>query len=189
MTPLRIALPTVARYIEKITLVSDNDAYNRLYEWLGPEAVEARMAALGHEGVRIRHRLSVSLSPEAMQRLNPAPGGAGAAAMDLGRAQASRPGASAAPRAGGASAHPRPKAFDEKNAYRRRSWPSPEPLPPGNGAADAAPGASQGDRRWFLSTLDACAAQLNLCGLARGLCKASPSGAGRRPFPRTGDFQ
>ena len=41
------ALPTVARYIEEIALVSDNDAYNRLYEWLGPEAVEARMAALG----------------------------------------------------------------------------------------------------------------------------------------------
>ena len=152
------ALPTVARYIEKIALVSDNDAYNRLYEWLGPEAVEARMAALGHEGVRIRHRLSVSLSPEAMQRLNPvrllAPG---AQQWTWGprRARPSPPGP-ALPLGRGEQLQgrliPGPKAFDEKNAYPLeaqlaflQSLYLPETVPPAQRLA-----LPEGDRRWFL---------------------------------------
>jgi len=34
-------IPTVAHYIRKILLVSDNDAYNRLYEFLGPDYINA----------------------------------------------------------------------------------------------------------------------------------------------------
>ncbi len=32
--------PTVAHYIKKILLVSDNDAFNRLYEFLGQEYIQ-----------------------------------------------------------------------------------------------------------------------------------------------------
>ena len=152
------ALPTVARYIEKIALVSDNDAYNRLYEWLGPEALEARMAALGHEGVRLRHRLSVSLSPEAMQRLNPgrllAPGGRQWTwAQRL--AQPSPPGPALPLGQGeqlGGRLIPGPKAFDEKNAFPLeaqlaflQSLYLPETVPPAQRFA-----LPEGDRRWFL---------------------------------------
>ena len=152
------ALPTVARYVEKIALVSDNDAYNRLYEWLGPEAVEARMAALGYEGVRIRHRLSVSLTPEAMQRLNPvrlvAPGPrqwtwgprqirplSPGPVLPLGRGEQL-----------GGQLIPGPKAFDEKNAFPLeaqlaflQSLYFPETVPPTQRLA-----LPEKDRRWLL---------------------------------------
>ncbi len=50
-------LATVEHYVRKIFVVSDNDAYNRLYEFLGQDAIDARLADLGFEGVRIVHRL------------------------------------------------------------------------------------------------------------------------------------
>lgn len=152
------ALPTVARYIEKIALVSDNDAYNRLYEWLGPEAVEARMAALGYEGVRIRHRLSVSLSSEAMQRLNPVRLLARGARQWTWGPRLARP-SPAGPRLPlgqgeqlGGRFIPGPKAFDEKNAFPLEAQLSflqglylPETVPPAQRLA-----IPEGDRRWLL---------------------------------------
>jgi len=64
-------LPSVGHYIRKILLVSDNDAFNRLYEFLGQEPLNARMHALGYTGSRIVHRLSVALSVEDNRRTNP----------------------------------------------------------------------------------------------------------------------
>ena len=55
---------TVAHYIKKIFVVSDNDAYNRLYEFLGQERFNQRMWDLGYLETRIRHRLSIRLSPD-----------------------------------------------------------------------------------------------------------------------------
>jgi len=53
-------LPNVAHYIKKILLVSDNDAYNRLYEFLGQAYINERLREKGFTRTRIIHRLSVS---------------------------------------------------------------------------------------------------------------------------------
>lgn len=52
--------PTIAHYIKKILLVSDNDAYNRLYELLGQGYLNERLHEKGYTRTRILHRLSVS---------------------------------------------------------------------------------------------------------------------------------
>mgnify|MGYP006266348451 CR=1 FL=1 len=52
--------PTIAHYIKKIFLVSDNDAYNRLYEFLGQGYLNQRLHDKGYDRTRIIHRLSVS---------------------------------------------------------------------------------------------------------------------------------
>lgn len=52
--------PSIAHYIKKILLVSDNDAYNRLYEFLGQQYINDRLREKGFTRTRIIHRLSVS---------------------------------------------------------------------------------------------------------------------------------
>lgn len=64
-------LPSVAHYIRKIFLVSDNDAFNRLYEFVGPERINRRMAELGFPDTRIVHRLAISLSRDQNRMMNP----------------------------------------------------------------------------------------------------------------------
>lgn len=59
--------PTVAHYIKKILLVSDNDAFNRLYEFLGQEYINNSLQQVGYTDVQIIHRLSTSL-PDAENR-------------------------------------------------------------------------------------------------------------------------
>ena len=63
--------PTIAHYIKKILLVSDNDAYNRLYEWLGQDYINASLHRLGYDNVEIVHRLSLPLSVEENRYTNP----------------------------------------------------------------------------------------------------------------------
>ncbi len=48
---------TIAQYIKKIFLVSDNDAYNRLYEFLGQAAFNRQLHQKGYSDTRILHRL------------------------------------------------------------------------------------------------------------------------------------
>jgi hypothetical protein len=48
---------TIAQYIKKIFLVSDNDAYNRLYEFIGQEQFTSRLHQKGYKDTRILHRL------------------------------------------------------------------------------------------------------------------------------------
>ncbi len=50
--------PSIAHYIKKILLVSDNKAYNRLYEFLGQDDFNAYMRQKGFKNTRINHRLS-----------------------------------------------------------------------------------------------------------------------------------
>lgn len=50
---------SIAHYIKKIFLVSDNDAYNRLYEFLGQAYLNKKLYAKGYTDSRIIHRLSV----------------------------------------------------------------------------------------------------------------------------------
>lgn len=64
-------LPSVAHYIRKIFLVSDNDAFNRLYEFVGPETIHRRMSEWGFPDVRIVHRLALSRTREQNCILNP----------------------------------------------------------------------------------------------------------------------
>lgn len=63
--------PTVGHYLKKIFLVSDNDAFNRLYEFLGQETINEKLKQKGYERSRIIHRLSTFLSEEENRHTNP----------------------------------------------------------------------------------------------------------------------
>jgi hypothetical protein len=54
-------LPSIAHYIKKILLVSDNDAFNRLYEFVGQEEFNRRLWEKGYGRVQIRHRTGLRL--------------------------------------------------------------------------------------------------------------------------------
>lgn len=56
-------LPSIAHYAKKILLVSDNDASNRLYEFLGQREVNATLKKKGYN-MRILHRLERPLKPD-----------------------------------------------------------------------------------------------------------------------------
>lgn len=65
-------LPSVAHYVKKIFLVSDNDANNRLYEFLGQQQLNEALWAKGFENVKIVHRLGISgFDEEANRHTNP----------------------------------------------------------------------------------------------------------------------
>lgn len=63
--------PTIAQYIRKIFLVSDNDAFNRLYEFLGQEYIHEQLQRMGFKSAEIIHRLSISLAEEENRHTNP----------------------------------------------------------------------------------------------------------------------
>ena len=63
--------PTIAHYIKKIFLVSDNDASNRLYEFLGPDYINETLHRLGYRNTEIIHRLSVPFTMEQNRHTNP----------------------------------------------------------------------------------------------------------------------
>lgn len=66
----RAGRPTIAQYIRKIFLVSDNDAYNRLYEFVGQEALNQRLQALGFTNAQLLHRLSIPLTEDQNRHTN-----------------------------------------------------------------------------------------------------------------------
>ena len=63
--------PNIAQYIKKILMVSDNDAYNRLYEFLGQEYINSELQKKGHNDVQLLHRLQISLSEDENRHTNP----------------------------------------------------------------------------------------------------------------------
>ncbi len=63
--------PSVGHYIKKILLVSDNDAYNRLYEFLGQDYINRELQKKGYADAQVLHRLEVFLSPEENRQTNP----------------------------------------------------------------------------------------------------------------------
>ncbi|WP_439488567.1 serine hydrolase [Algoriphagus sp.] len=65
------SLPSIAHYIKKILLVSDNDAYNRLYELLGQDYINEKLQEKGLNHTIINHRLSFAVSPEENRIANP----------------------------------------------------------------------------------------------------------------------
>lgn len=63
--------PSIAQYIRKILLVSDNDAFNRLYEFLGQEYINDRLHQMGYSDIQIIHRLNISLTEQQNRHTNP----------------------------------------------------------------------------------------------------------------------
>ena len=63
--------PSLAHYIRKLFIISDNSANNRLYEFLGRDHINKRLWDLGYQSTRIRHRLSISLDDELNKYTNP----------------------------------------------------------------------------------------------------------------------
>ncbi len=63
--------PTIAHYIKKILMVSDNDAYNRLYEFLGQDYINAELKKKGFANVQILHRLNIFLTEAENRNTNP----------------------------------------------------------------------------------------------------------------------
>jgi beta-lactamase class A len=63
--------PSVAQYVKKILLVSDNDAFNRLYEFLGQESINGHLHKMGYQDAAILHRLDVFLSEDENRHTNP----------------------------------------------------------------------------------------------------------------------
>ena len=64
-------LPSIAHYIKKILLVSDNDAYNRLYELLGQDYINTKLKKKGFANTIINHRLSMPMSEVENRHFNP----------------------------------------------------------------------------------------------------------------------
>jgi len=62
--------PTIENYIKQIFLVSDNDAFNRLYEFLGQEYIQKKLTEKGYPDAIIRHRLQISRTPEQNAKTN-----------------------------------------------------------------------------------------------------------------------
>ncbi|MGB0372289.1 MAG: serine hydrolase [Opitutales bacterium] len=55
---------SLSKDIEKIAVVSDNMAYNRLYDFLSPDYIEERIFELTSSRPRFSHRLAIFLPPE-----------------------------------------------------------------------------------------------------------------------------
>ena len=63
-------LPSIGHYIKRLFVVSDNDAYNRLYEFLGPCYINEKLQEKEYTGTRIIHRFA-PLSREENMHTNP----------------------------------------------------------------------------------------------------------------------
>jgi hypothetical protein len=64
-------LPSLEHYIKKILLVSDNDAYNRLYEFIGRAEINQRLQKHGLTTSRILNRYAVRDTEETSRHTNP----------------------------------------------------------------------------------------------------------------------
>jgi Beta-lactamase enzyme family len=63
--------PTVAQYVKKIFMVSDNDAFNRLYEFMGQQYINDKLHRMGYADAEILHRLQISMTPDENRHTNP----------------------------------------------------------------------------------------------------------------------
>ena len=64
-------LPSIENYIKKILLVSDNDAFNRLYEFVGREEINRKLKKHQLYHTRIVGRLAVGDAGETTRHTNP----------------------------------------------------------------------------------------------------------------------
>ncbi|HEX8503975.1 MAG TPA: serine hydrolase [Hymenobacter sp.] len=63
--------PTLANYVRKALLVSDNDAFNRLYEFVGPAELNQELRRLGLRRSRVLHRLAIGDQEPGTRHTNP----------------------------------------------------------------------------------------------------------------------
>lgn len=63
--------PSIEQYIKRAMLVNDNDACNRLYEFLGQEYINAELKKYNYEGAEILHRIGTELTDEENRHTNP----------------------------------------------------------------------------------------------------------------------
>lgn len=61
---------SLANYIKKIILISDNDAYNRIYEFTDRATINAKLQKYGFKNSRIINRLAVGDSGESARHTN-----------------------------------------------------------------------------------------------------------------------
>ncbi len=64
-------LPSIEHYIKKILLTSDNDAFNRLFEFIGREELNRKLRENGASNSRILNRLAIGDEGETAKRTNP----------------------------------------------------------------------------------------------------------------------
>lgn len=64
-------LPSVEHYIKKILLTSDNDAFNRLFEFIGREEINGKLKKYGYSTSRILNRLAIGDAGESAKHSNP----------------------------------------------------------------------------------------------------------------------
>ena len=62
---------SIGQFIKKMFVVSNDDAFNRIYEFLGQDHLNLRMWQLGYPEVRFRQRLSMPLTEEQNRHTNP----------------------------------------------------------------------------------------------------------------------
>jgi len=62
---------SVGRYVREVLLVSDNQAFNRLYDFVGQEPLNRSLRKKGFDGTRIMHRLEIALSVEDNRHTGP----------------------------------------------------------------------------------------------------------------------
>lgn len=63
-------LPSIAHYIRKAFLISDNDAYNRMYEFVGQQTTNRRLHEMGYPNIRITRRF-VRMTMDQNRHTNP----------------------------------------------------------------------------------------------------------------------
>ncbi len=63
--------PSVANYIKRMMLVSDNDSYSRIYEFLGADFIKKRMLSLGLKHTEIIHRFDMGCNDADNLAFNP----------------------------------------------------------------------------------------------------------------------
>ncbi|WP_443939054.1 serine hydrolase [Pedobacter sp. MW01-1-1] len=64
-------LPSVAQYVKKILLTSDNDAFNRLYEFIGRAEINEKLKLHRLNNSRILNRLAIGDAGETSKHTNP----------------------------------------------------------------------------------------------------------------------
>jgi hypothetical protein len=63
-------LPSIAQFIRKAFLISDNDAYNRMYEFAGQQSINRRLHEMGYPETRITRRFT-GMNGEENRHTNP----------------------------------------------------------------------------------------------------------------------
>lgn len=70
-TSAKNGLPSIEHYIKKILLTSDNDAFNRLFEFIGREEINQKLKKYGFSTSRILNRLAIGDAAETAKHTNP----------------------------------------------------------------------------------------------------------------------